>query len=453
MKSNNAKLTQGKPSKAIISMMVPMVIGLIVMIGNGLVDAYFIGKLGYIQLAAVSYAFPVWFIVSGVVMGLGVGTSSLVARAIGSDDKKTVKEIATHSMILAVVSGSLLTFAGLSSIDFIFGLLGANEETMPYVREYMEVYFWGALFLAVPMIGNSVLRASGDAKTPSLLMASSAIINAILDPILIFGWFGAPALGVQGAALASVVANIMFLIASLSVLIFRDDLIQFRNQTIAAILHSWRKILHVGLPAIASNLIAPLSSALVTALVSSYGQAAVAAFGLAGRIEAFMIVIFMALGGAVAPYVGQNFGAKRFDRLTDGFKFCARLSLFYAIFCIIVFYAFSGPLLSFFTQEPEVIRIAKLQLTYTPWGYGFLGLVALCNGSFNAFGKPIPAMTISISRTLLVYVPMAYFLASIFGIKGVFIGQVISNILAAIVGVIWYKIIFRKLQSTAENTG
>ena len=100
-----------------------------------------------------------------------------------------------------------------------------------------------------------------------------------------------------------------------------------------------------------------------------------------------------------------------------------------------------------------MIRIAKLQLTYTPWGYGFLGLVALCNGSFNAFGKPIPAMTISISRTLLIYVPMAYFLASIFGIKGVFIGQVISNILAAIVGVIWYKIIFRKLQSTAENTG
>ena len=181
MKPNNAKLTQGKPSKAIISMMVPMVIGLIVMIGNGLVDAYFIGKLGYIQLAAVSYAFPVWFIVSGVVMGLGVGTSSLVARAIGSDDKKTVKKIATHSMILAVVSGSLLTFAGLSSIDFIFGLLGANEETMPYVREYMEVYFWGALFLAVPMIGNSVLRASGDAKTPSLLMASSAIINAIFQ--------------------------------------------------------------------------------------------------------------------------------------------------------------------------------------------------------------------------------------------------------------------------------
>ena len=253
MKPNNAKLTQGKPSKAIISMMVPMVIGLIVMIGNGLVAAYFIGKLGYIQLAAVSYAFPVWFIVSGVVMGLGVGTSSLVARAIGSDDKKTVKKIATHSMILAVVSGSLLTFAGLSSIDFIFGLLGANEETMPYVREYMEVYFWGALFLAVPMIGNSVLRASGDAKTPSLLMASSALINAILDPILIFGWFVAPSLGVQVAAFASVVANITFLIASLSILILRDDLIQFINQTIAAILHSWKKILHVGLPAIASN--------------------------------------------------------------------------------------------------------------------------------------------------------------------------------------------------------
>ncbi|GIT34838.1 MAG: hypothetical protein Ct9H300mP4_11570 [Gammaproteobacteria bacterium] len=257
-----------------------------------LFDAYFIGQLGYAQLAAVSYAFPVWFILGGIVMGLGVGTSSLASRAIGAGNKTIVREIATHAMILSVLVGVFVITAGLLSIEQIFSLLGANEETMPYVKEYMEIYYWGGIFMAVPMIGNAVLRASGDAKTPSVLMASSAIINAVLDPILIFGWFGLPAMGVRGAALASVLANVVFLIASLIILIFRDDLIQFRNHSFKSIIESWKKILHVGLPAIASNLIAPLSTAFVTALISSYGQTAVAAYGLAGRLEAFIIVIF-----------------------------------------------------------------------------------------------------------------------------------------------------------------
>ena len=452
MNSSEAKLTSGPVPSAIVSMMVPMIIGLFVIIGNGLVDAYFIGQLGYAQLAAVSYAFPVWFILGGIVMGLGVGTSSLASRAIGAGNKTVVREIATHAMILSIAVGVLVITIGLLSIEQVFSLLGANDETMPYVKEYMEIYYWGGIFMAVPMIGNAVLRASGDAKTPSFLMASSAIINAILDPILIFGWFGLPAMGVRGAALASVLANVVFLIASLIILIFRDDLIQLRNHSFKSIIESWKKILHVGLPAIASNLIAPLSTAFVTALISSYGQTAVAAYGLAGRLEAFIIVVLIALGGAMSPYVGQNFGAKRLDRLNSGFKFAAQCTLVYAIFCIVFLYMSAEFFLGFFTSDPEVIRIAKIQLIYCPWGYGFLGLAAICNGSFNAFGKPMPAMIISISRTLIIYVPMAYFLASLFGIRGVFIAQVLANILAGVVGVIWYRLIFRQLSTSQEQT-
>ena len=214
-----------------------------------------------------------------------------------------------------------------------------------------------------------------------------------------------------------------------------------------SIVESWKKILHVGLPAIASNLIAPLSTALVTALISSYGQTAVAAYGLAGRLEAFIIVILMALGGAMSPYVGQNFGAKRFDRLEEGFKFSARFILVYSLFCIIFLYLSAEFFLGFFTSDPEVIKIAKIQLLYCPWGYGFLGIAAICNGSFNAFGKPMPAMTISIARTLVVYVPMAYWFASLIGIRGVFVAQVVANILAGIVGIIWYKLLFKRLSN------
>ena len=427
-------------------MMAPMVIGLIVIITNSLVDAYFVSQLGSAPLAAVSYAFPVSFIVGAIAMGLGTGTSSLASRLFGAGNQEKVRQIATHSMLLGLIAGLCVVIFGLLTLEEVFSLLGADEQTMPFVKDYMEIYYWGGIFLVIPMIGNAVLRAGGDAKTPSVLMASTAVINAILDPILIFGWFGFPALGIKGAALAGVLANVVFLIASLSILIFRENLIQFRKNTVAAILHSWNQILHVGLPAIASNLIAPMSTALVTSLISSFGQSAVAAFGLASRLEAFIIIIFMALGGAIAPFVGQNFGAQEFDRLKQGFVFCVAFSFIYALFCIGFFILSVDTLLGFFTTDPEVIKTAKIQLLYCPWGYGFLGLAVIANGSFNALGKPMPAMTISIGRTLLVYVPLAYWLASSMGIRGVFIAQVLANLLAGIVGFIWYQNVFKQLR-------
>ena len=374
MNNNAPKLTVGPVSGSILSMMLPMALGILVMIGNGLVDAYFIGQLGYAQLAAVSYAFPVWFVAAGIVMGLGTGTSSVLSRFIGAGDTKSVKQIATHSMILAVLAGAVVTAIGLLSIESLFGLLGANKETMPYVKSYMTIYYWGSLFLGIPFIGNSILRANGDAKTPSLLVAFSAIVNAVLDPILIFGWFGFPEMGVAGAALASVISTVAFLLASLWVLIFRDNLLTSIGHSLSSMISSWKQVLHVGLPAIASNLIAPVSSALVTALVSTYGQEAVAAYGLAGRIEALVIVLLMALGGATAPYVGQNYGAKKFDRLVDGFKFSARFALFYSIFCILLLYFISSTILGVFTDNEDVIRLAMIQLMICPWGYGFLGI-------------------------------------------------------------------------------
>jgi putative MATE family efflux protein len=423
-----------------------MIIGLMVIITNSLVDAYFVSQLGSAPLAAVSYAFPVSFIVGAIAMGLGTGTSSLASRLFGAGNQEKVRQIATHSMLLGLIAGLCVVIFGLLTLEEVFSLLGADEQTMPFVKDYMEIYYWGGIFLVIPMIGNAVLRAGGDAKTPSVLMASTAVINAVLDPILIFGWFGFPALGIKGAALASVLANVVFLIASLSILIFRENLIQFRKNTVAAILHSWNQILHVGLPAIASNLIAPMSTALVTSLISSFGQSAVAGFGLASRLEAFIIIIFMALGGAIAPFVGQNFGAQKFDRLKQGFVFCVAFSFIYALFCIGFFILSVDTLLGFFTTDPEVIKTAKIQLLYCPWGYGFLGLAVIANGSFNAVGKPMPAMTISIGRTLLVYVPLAYWLASSMGIRGVFIAQVLANLLAGIVGFIWYQNVFKQLR-------
>ena len=195
MENNAPKLTVGPVSNSILSMMLPMALGILVMIGNGLVDAYFIGQLGYAQLAAVSYAFPVWFVAAGIVMGLGTGTSSVLSRFIGAGDTKKCKTNSNPFYGACRRRRCCGHSNWTSFIESLFGLLGANEESMPYVKSYMTIYYWGSLFLGIPFIGNSILRANGDAKTPSMLVAFSAIVNAVLDPFLIFGWFGFPEMG------------------------------------------------------------------------------------------------------------------------------------------------------------------------------------------------------------------------------------------------------------------
>ena len=233
-------------------------------------------------------------------IGMGVGANSVISRLLGKGAKRRVRRIATHAFLLCAMLGLVLLALGWWFMEEIFGLMGADETTMPLVRDYMQIYLVGLVFVIGPAIGGSVLRALGDAKSPGLLMAASAVLNAILDPIMIFGLFGFPRLEVQGAALATVIANFMSLVAIMAIGIRRDRFLTFRGMKL--ILDSWKRILHVGLSATATGLMAPLTSAFVTAMVARFGQTAVAGFGVGIRTEALALLPLMALGAAIGPF-------------------------------------------------------------------------------------------------------------------------------------------------------
>jgi len=211
---NSARLTQGPVGGSIRSLMVPMLMGMVALISYNVADTYFVGQLGTLELAAISFTFPVSFIVGAVTMAFGIGTSSVVARLLGANKREDVERVAIHAMLLGIVTGIVVVTIGLLTIDPVFTLLGADDTTLPIIHRYMRIYYWGGIFLVVPMITNSVLRASGNAKTPAMIMTFAAVINIILDPILIFGLFGMPRLEVEGAAIATVVANAGTLVAS-----------------------------------------------------------------------------------------------------------------------------------------------------------------------------------------------------------------------------------------------
>jgi putative MATE family efflux protein len=442
--SSGPRLTQGTVGGAIRSLMLPMLMGMVALISYNIADTYFVGQLGTLELAAISFTFPVSFIVGAVTMAFGIGTSSVCARLFGAGKREDVERVAVHAMLLGIVTGLVVVITGLLTIDPLFTLLGADETTLPVIHRYMRIYYWGGIFLVVPMITNSVLRSSGNAKTPAMIMTFAAVINIILDPILIFGLFGMPRLEVEGAAIATVLANAGTMVASILAIVFKERLVTFRALWPHLIMDSWRRILHVGLPAMTSSLIAPITTAFITYQVAQFGQEAVAGFGVASRVEGLMLIAVFAMSASMTPFVGQNFGAEKYDRVRDGVKWGFRFSLIYGLIVASVLALTSGIIAGVFTDDPKAIAAANLHLRIVPLSYFALGLAMCVNSSFNAIGKPMPAMFVSLTRTILVYAPLAFILANLFGLVGVFAAACAANLIAGGVGVIWFRRVLKK---------
>ncbi len=437
-------LRDGPPGPAIISMMIPMMVGMIAIVSYNIVDTYFIGQLGTLELAAISFTFPVAFIINALSMGLGIGTSSVASRLFGANELGQIQRITTHSAMLAIMVGLTVLAIGLATIEPVFTLLGADETTLPIIDRYMSIYFFGSVFLIVPMIGNSVLRASGDAKTPSMLMTAGAALNIILDPMLIFGWGPIPAMNVEGAAIATVLANALSGTIALCVLLFRDHLFRWKNEDLPLLLDSWKRILHVGVPSMASSLVAPITTAFITWQVSQFGQVAVAGFGVASRVEGLSLMALMALSAAITPFTGQNFGAKAYDRVKEGLTFAWRWVIIYGLAVAIVLFFGAKYIALFFTDNAEAVAAAQMHLTLVPWSYAFLGMCMVAVSAFNAIGKPTPGMLVSMSRTIGVYAPLAFILAWLMDLRGVFLAAFLANIVAGILGYMWLRMTLRQ---------
>ncbi|MBE0537815.1 MAG: MATE family efflux transporter [Phycisphaerae bacterium] len=414
-----------------------MIWGMFSIIAFNLTDAYFVGKLGTAHLAALSFTFPVVMTFGSLAVGLGVGTCSVLSRAIGEGDHRKVQTLATDSLTLSLLFVGVFILIGVFTIDPLFGALGADAETLPLVRQYMRIWYLGMMFLVVPMVGNNAIRASGDTINPSLIMTVSAVINIVLDPILIFGWGPIPRLEIQGAAIATVFARAISMAASLAILHYRKKMLVFRVPAVRSVLDSWRQILRVGLPAAGTYAIGPVAIGLVTAMLASFGAAAVAAFGVASRIEGFALIAMFGLSTSVAPFVGQNYGAALHHRVRRGLDLAFLFSVVWGVALAVVLAAVRTPLVGLFDTNPEVIRIASLYLLIVPVSFGAQGIMLITSSSFNALGRPLPSAALTLVRMFVLYVPLALVGKLVLGPVGIFAAASIANFIAAFWSIKW----------------
>ena len=450
MEKRAPKLTEGSVGRHLVNMSLPMLFGITTMMAQAFIDTWFLGKVGDRALAAYSFGFPILMIVTSVAIGLGAGTSSVVARAIGSDDHARARRLSTDSLILSLIIAIVCAVVGMLTIDPLFAMLGAPADMMATIRPFMMILYSAVPFIMLGMVGTASMRATGDTLLAGKLMIAAAILNILLDPIFIFGFGPIPEMGLNGAAIAGLLSRGAFFVVGTWYLRYRLDLVTFGKPDRAELRQSWRDVLHVGLPAAGTNVIVPMGLALVTAMIADFGPKAVAGFGVASRIESLVLVPFYALSAIIGPFVGQNLSALREDRI----QLSLRLS---AIFCIASGLAIaailalaSGFLPRLFSDSPEVIDVTKTFLWIAPIGYGTYGIVMFVNASFNGLGRPMPGVAVSVMRIVVLYIPLALIGKALFGIVGIFGAYALANLLSGGIAFMWARIVVSRLFRQAQ---
>ncbi len=367
-------ILEGSVVKALLKLSWPVAVAMVVQLSYGLIDTFFVAKLGAREVAAVTYSFPIMFIFFSLAQGLAVGTTSLIAQYSGKKNVKNASNVAEHSLFIAIVIALLLSVISERFQKQIFMLIGADKSLIPLIMSYSTIMFGAVAVIFIAFVGNSILRGIGNMKTPMRIMLISSLLNMILDPFFIFGVWFFPKLGIAGAAVATVISRSVMVILIFYIL-FREKehlrlSLKFRFKP-----KIFREILKVGLPASASSSMNAIGAAILMFFISAFGSMAIAAWGIIMRIESIIFLPMRGIGMASVTMIGQNLGAKKEKRATKTALISILISVVSVSMLGAVLFFYSGFFMGLFVSNREVISFGILYFTYIIFSYPFQGLL------------------------------------------------------------------------------
>ena len=439
-------LVRGSVPHRLFSMAFPMLAGTFAMNAYNLTDTWFVAQLGTLPLAAMGFIFPVVMLLTCVANGIGTGITTLVSHAIGRHDHSDAVKLVTHGILITTVVTIIISIAGYLLIGPVFRQLGADKDMMVLVSQYMRIWYIGAIFATLPMLGNGILISAGDSHAASRYIILGTVLNMILDPIMIFGYFGCPAMGISGAALATVIAQAVSTAILILLLNRKHHLLEWHSCGRSDYLSSSRRITRFAVPSILSMILMPISATVITRILSGFGNEAVAASGAATRIEMFAFMVPMALGISLTPFISQNFGAHRMERVREARKVTTLFALTYGGLLAIVFFMIAPWLASFFTDDPQVTGTLIAYIRIISFGYGMMEVHRYCGFFLTGMHKPVSATALNAVRVLVLLIPLSYIGTHFWGIIGVFGGRLVTDILAGSIGLVWVSRTLRHIQ-------
>ena len=425
-----------------------MAIGALALLSFQLVDSAFVARLGTAPLAAQSFTFPLSFLIIGVQVGLGIAIAAQISRALGAGETARVRRLGSLVLLAGGVCIALLVVLLWWAQEAIFIRLGADAATRVLIRDYWAPQLLAGWLGAMFYFFNSLFRAHGNTRLPGMMMALMSLLNLALDPLLIFGlgpWSG---LGLPGAAWASVIAfsgGLLFLVSQLR---GRDWLARHGlGEELAA---SARPFFGIAGPAMVSQLMPPLAAMLAIIVVAGLGESAVAAWGLASRLETLALVLVLAMTMSLPPWLGRCYGAGDWQQVRRLMHLALRVIMIWQLGLGVTLAVLAPGLAQLLTGSPDVQAELTLLIRFLPPSYTALGVCMLVISAGNALGLPLRAMLMSAVRLFVCYLPCLWLGAAWGGLAGLAVGAAIGNVLAGLLA--WQLIRLVLTRRTTGNT-
>ncbi|WP_277543172.1 MATE family efflux transporter [Haloarcula laminariae] len=446
-------LTDGDILKPLVYLSLPIVITNLLQTAYNLADTFWLGRYSTDALAAISFAFPMVFLLISLGMGLSVAGSVLVAQHTGADETRKAEYAASQTVTFAFAGSLLLGLLGYPFVRPFLDFLGASPSVLPGATAYMQVVALGLPFMFGFFVFISLMRGAGDTITPMLVMLGTVILNVILDPFLINGWdvgpIAVPELGIQGAAVATVFSRSLAMVVGLGIMLSGSRGIQIHVSDLVPDFQYLRKILEIGVPASVEGTGRALSINALLIVVGLFSTTVVAAFGIGTRVFSVIFLPAIAVARGVETMSGQNIGAGKYDRAEQANYLAARgLFVILALMGLAIFLV-PQPIVAVFTNDPAVISEGATFLRYVSLSFGFIGIMRAFTGGFRGAGKTLVAAAISVLTLAGIRLPIAYiasqyrlpipFADAIFGVRGIWVAFFISNVVGATIAWLWFR--------------
>ena len=428
--------------KALVSLGIPIMIGMLINALYNLVDAYFVGGLGESPMGAISIVFPLGQVVVGLGLMFGNGAASYLSRLLGSGDKKTANIVASTALYSSVLIGAVLIIFSTIFLKPILTSLGATETIMPYALTYARIYVISCIFNVFNVTMNNIVASEGAAKTTMCALLLGAVINIGLDPLFIYTFD----MGVAGAAIATAISQFVSTLVYLTYILRKKSAFTFSIKEFIPTQQTFVEILKIGIPTLTFQLLTSLSIALINRASSDYGDAVIAGMGAVTRVTSMgTLVVFGFLKG-FQPIAGFSYGAKNFKRLRESIKISI---LWSTIFCVVVgllMVVFSTQIISQFANgNGEMISVGQKSLVANGLSFFLFGFYTVYSSLFLALGKGTAGFFLGACRQGICFVPIILLLPAIWGMSGILYAQPIADIISAIITVFMAFNLHRKL--------
>ena len=428
--------------KALVSLGIPIMIGMLINALYNLVDAYFVGGLGESPMGAISIVFPLGQVVVGLGLMFGNGAASYLSRLLGSGDKKTANIVASTALYSSVLIGAVLIIFATIFLKPILTFLGATETIMPYALTYARIYVISCIFNVFNVTMNNIVASEGAAKTTMCALLLGAVINIGLDPLFIYTFD----MGVAGAAIATAISQLVSTLVYLTYILRKKSAFTFSIKDFIPTQQTFVEILKIGIPTLTFQLLTSLSIALINRASSTYGDAVIAGMGAVTRVTSMgTLVVFGFLKG-FQPIAGFSYGAKNFKRLRESIKISI---LWSTIFCVVVgllVVVFSTQIISQFANgNGEMISVGQKSLVANGLSFFLFGFYTVYSSLFLALGKGTAGFFLGACRQGICFVPIILLLPAIWGMSGILYAQPIADIISAIITVFMVFNLHRKL--------